>query len=148
MTETLLRDRVELERARDKLAELDRIHTIEKEAAILNVRLGASIDHFTKLIEDGVSHEDLYGLKAEVKKEMSDIAKEMAALIAAGARSNAIETRAIIKDEFEASRAEQQAVGRQWIRKGAIVFAIVISLLVSGIEAAMSTAKAAGFLPF
>lgn len=62
MTEILLRDRIELEKQRDKIAEVNRIAAIESAVAVVRTILDA---HLKAYADTGISEEDLKELKRE-----------------------------------------------------------------------------------
>jgi hypothetical protein len=68
MTETLLRDRVELEKQRDAEARLNRTAATEMAIAVLRTRFDAFMDEYR---DRAVSDEDLKALKRELEAEMT-----------------------------------------------------------------------------
>lgn len=64
MEETLLRDRVEIERRRDEAKQLDRINAIERALAVLQTVFDAHREH-------AITHQDLSKLQKEVETEMN-----------------------------------------------------------------------------
>lgn len=64
MEETLLRDRVEIERRRDEAKQLDRINAIERALAVLQTVFDAHREH-------AITHQDLSKLQKEVEAEMN-----------------------------------------------------------------------------
>lgn len=65
MTEILLSERIALERQRDSDARLDRINSVEKAIAVLNVRFDAAL-------ERAVHGEDLSNLKREMEAHVKE----------------------------------------------------------------------------
>ena len=63
MEETLLRDRVEIERRRDEARQLDRINAIERALAVLQTVFDAHREH-------AITAQDLEKLQKEVEAEM------------------------------------------------------------------------------
>lgn len=63
MEETLLRDRVEIERRRDEARQLDRINAIERSLAVLQTVFDAHREH-------AITAQDLEKLQKEVEDEM------------------------------------------------------------------------------
>lgn len=68
--ETLLRDRVEIERQRDAFSRLDRINGVEKDVAIIKTLFDATIKSILEKLAGAVSDDDLIALKREVEAEM------------------------------------------------------------------------------
>jgi hypothetical protein len=68
MSETLLRDRVELEKQRDAEARLNRTAAAEMAIAVLRTRFDAFMDEYR---DRAVSDEDLKALKRELEAEMT-----------------------------------------------------------------------------
>jgi hypothetical protein len=93
MTEILLRDRLELEKQRDKLAEVNRIASIESAVAVIRTIIDA---HLKTYAETGISAEDLKALKqemeAELNQQMREIVGEFKSILTAEqlAQSNAL----------------------------------------------------------
>ena len=63
MEETLLRDRVEIERRRDEAKQLDRINAIERALAVLQTVFDAHREH-------AITHQDLNKLQKDAEAEM------------------------------------------------------------------------------
>jgi hypothetical protein len=71
MSETLLRDRVELEKQRDAEAKLNRIAAVEKSTAVLQAIFDNVFKHFQEALERAVDGDDLKELKREMEDEMA-----------------------------------------------------------------------------
>ena len=69
--ETLLRDRVEIERQRDAFSRLDRINGVEKDVAVLRTLFDATIKSILEKLAGAVSDDDLTTLKREMEAEMN-----------------------------------------------------------------------------
>jgi hypothetical protein len=77
MTETLIRDQLELERQRDAFARLDRTGAQELAIAVLRTRFEAAYDTMLKELGRSVSQEDL----KEIRREMAAIKRDFSAEI-------------------------------------------------------------------
>ena len=99
MEETLLRDRVEIERQRDAFARLDRINGAEKQIAILQTKFDGAITSILERLEAAVSDDDLKTLKRElegfVKQAVSELREDFSRSIA------------VLREDVSRSNAEQ-----------------------------------------
>lgn len=81
MTDTLIRDTVEIERQRDAFNRLDRINSVERDIAVLKTRFEAAFDTFLKELERSVSGEDLKELKREWEMALRDAMHSVSDLV-------------------------------------------------------------------
>jgi hypothetical protein len=77
MTETLIRDQLELERQRDAYAARDRLGALERDIAVLKTRFEAAVDTILKELARSVSQEDLKEIRRETIELKRDISAEI-----------------------------------------------------------------------
>ena len=65
--ETLLRDRIEIERLRDSFERLDRINSAEKETLALKTRFDDHLRRFEEVLNRAPTHDNLRRLKEEME---------------------------------------------------------------------------------
>lgn len=116
MTETLLRDRVEIERQRIREADLNRFGSIESALAVLQTK-------FDALLVRAVDGDDLKELRRELEEEMNNTIKsanEQQAKDIIG------EVRGMLADQRNAQAEDQKHLRRQ---VALMVFGSALSLL-------------------
>jgi hypothetical protein len=77
MSETLIRDQLELERQRDAFTRLDRINAAEREVAVLTTRFEAFSETILKELARSVSQEDLKEIRREMLATKRDFSAEI-----------------------------------------------------------------------
>ena len=113
MTEQLIRDRVELEKRRDKIAEINRVAAIESAVAVLRTILDA---HLKDYGDNAIAEEDLKALhrelEAEMSKQITHICDHFDSKTAAQSKDLLNEVRGMFKDQqalFANEQIAQQA---------------------------------------
>lgn len=129
MTETLLRDRVELEKQRDAEAKLNRIHSTEKNIAVLQTLFDATIKRLEDALERAVSGEDIKELKREmeedVNKQIVHVCEHFDTKTAQQSKDILHEVRMMLSTQ-QAMVSEEQKRTRQEIIRYGVGFALTI----------------------
>lgn len=99
MEETLLRDRVEIERQRDAFARLDRINGAEKQIAILQTKFDETIRSILERLEGAVSDDDLKTLKREMETFVKQAVTEL--------RNDFTRSISTLREDISRSNSEQ-----------------------------------------
>lgn len=107
MTETLLRDQVELKRQQSRETDLNRFGGIEKEIAVLRTIVDA---HLKAYAESGISDEDIKELRRELEAKVIDTVKtanEQQSRVILG------EVRSLLDSQRNAQAEDQKQLRRQ-----------------------------------
>jgi hypothetical protein len=117
MSETLIRDQLELERQRDAFTRLDRINGAERDVAVLKTRFEAFSETIIKELARSVSQEDLKEIRREMlatKREFSaELAREVEKMHMEFEKSNEAWAEKIITGSQMQRLVEQKQMQRQ-----------------------------------
>lgn len=102
--ETLLRDRIEIERLRDSFERLDRINAVEKDNIVLATRFNDHLRRFEDALARAVSPEDLRRLKDDMETFVNT---SLGQLNAQQSRDILTEVRGMLSDQNSKAKDEQ-----------------------------------------
>jgi hypothetical protein len=149
MTETLIRDQLELERQRDAYAARDRLGALERDIAVLKTRFEAAVDQILKELARSVSQEDLKEIRREtleLKREISaEIQREVEKIHMEFEKSNEAWAEKILVGaktlNAEAQLQRMQETKQLARQVGLTVFAAALSIICTLIVFWMTTAR-------
>ena len=121
---------------RDRITDIerlfDRLLSIQTELAILRT----NFEHAPKRAA-------MEALEERLRKTVQEIVDSLRGGIADSNRT----LRADMLDMLNSFRTEQRAQHWRWLRQGAIIIAVIVSLLTSGLNGALKAAQMTGLIP-
>lgn len=142
MSEHLVRDVLaERERLKDRKDDADRFGRIETSIAVIQTK-------FDALANVALTDANLTVAKKELRKEMNDAVENIRRDLKDERERWLSDMRAAVHEGQEETRKAIAEQNKRWINRALMVAAVVMSVLIGGVEAGMKALTTSGFVGF